>query len=94
MNSFTRRRLLGLGAAAMGASLLSTSALAQTNAPRANAPRQNILLITADDLGMQLGCYGDKTVPTPNIDALANGGTRFDRGYVTQASCSPRAPRF
>lgn len=94
MNSLTRRRLLGLGAAAMGASWLSCSALAQTNAPQTNAPRantsrQNILLITADDLGMQLGCYGDKTVPTPNIDALANQGTRFDRGYVTSASCSP-----
>ena len=48
----------------------------------------NVLLITADDLGMQLGCYGDDTVPTPNLDALAGRGVRFKTAYVAQASCS------
>lgn len=51
--------------------------------------RPNIVLVTADDLGFQLGCYGDKTVTTPNLDRLAEEGTRFTRAYVTQASCSP-----
>jgi len=49
----------------------------------------NILLITADDLGFQLGCYGDTVATTPHLDALAAGGVQFMRGYVTQASCSP-----
>lgn len=48
-----------------------------------------MLLITADDLGVHIGAYGDKTVATPHLDALAAAGTRFDKGYVTQASCSP-----
>ena len=48
----------------------------------------NILLITADDLGLQLNCYGDHTVPTPNLDALADRGVRFETAYVAQASCS------
>lgn len=48
----------------------------------------NILLITADDLGLQLNCYGDETVPTPNLDALANRSVRFETAYVAQASCS------
>lgn len=49
----------------------------------------NILLITADDLGFQLGCYGDKVVTTPNIDRMAAEGVRFDDFYVTASSCSP-----
>ena len=53
-----------------------------------DASRPNILLVTADDLGMQLGCYGDDTVPTPHLDALAEQSLRFTTAYVTQASCS------
>lgn len=49
----------------------------------------NIILITADDLGIQLGCYGDKIAKTPNIDMLAARGMRFENAYVTQSSCSP-----
>ena len=51
--------------------------------------RPNILLITADDLGPQLGCYGDPIAQTPNIDNLSNEGVRFERAFVTQTSCSP-----
>lgn len=49
----------------------------------------NVLLITADDLGLQLGCYGDKAVRTPHLDALAKRGRLFENAYVAQASCSP-----
>lgn len=55
----------------------------------ADAARPNILLITADDLGFQLGCYGDKTSTTPNLDRLAGEGVRFTNAYVTSATCSP-----
>jgi N-sulfoglucosamine sulfohydrolase len=54
-----------------------------------HAAKPNILLITSDDLGLQLGCYGDDTVPTPHLDRLAADGVRFPVAYVTQASCSP-----
>ena len=53
------------------------------------AKRMNILLITGDDLGLQLGCYGEKRIRTPHMDALAASGVRFETAYVTQASCSP-----
>lgn len=53
------------------------------------ATKPNVLLITADDLGFALGCYGDRIAKTPHLDALAAQGIRFTRGYVTQASCSP-----
>jgi len=51
--------------------------------------RPNVLFITADDLGLQLGCYGDTVIETPRIDALAASGAQFDVAYVAQASCSP-----
>ncbi|MEM1441607.1 MAG: sulfatase [Verrucomicrobiota bacterium] len=48
----------------------------------------NVLLITADDLGLQLSCYGDPYIETPEIDAFAASGVKFTTAYVTQASCS------
>ncbi|MBT4138744.1 MAG: sulfatase [Candidatus Latescibacteria bacterium] len=51
--------------------------------------RPNILLITLDDMGPTAGCWGDHTVPTPNIDRLAAEGICFTRGYTTHSSCSP-----
>ena len=51
--------------------------------------RPNVLLITADDLGLQLSCYGDPIAESPRIDRLAQDGVRFRTAYVTQASCSP-----
>ncbi len=55
----------------------------------AAAPKPNILLITSDDLGLQLGCYGDRVIRTPHLDALARRGRLFENAYVAQASCSP-----
>ena len=53
------------------------------------ARRPNVLLIVADDLGYgELGCYGGKEIPTPNLDALAAGGVRFTSGYVTAPFCA------
>src|SRR5436853_7704953 len=55
---------------------------------------KNVILVVADDLGMQVGCYGDKTIKTPNIDALAKRGVRFSRAYATVSSCSPSRGSF
>ena len=48
-----------------------------------------MLLIVVDDLKPALGCYGDKSAKTPNIDALAGRGMRFDLAYCNQAVCAP-----
>jgi arylsulfatase A-like enzyme/Tfp pilus assembly protein PilF len=43
----------------------------------------NVVVITIDTLRPDhLGCYGDKQIRTPNIDALAAEGTRFERAYT------------
>ncbi len=50
----------------------------------------NIVLLYADDIGWgDLGCYGAKVIPTPNLDRLAAKGTRFTSGYCTSATCTP-----
>ncbi|XP_033616138.1 arylsulfatase D [Fukomys damarensis] len=47
-------------------------------AEASRAPRPNFLLILADDLGIgDLGCYGNHTLRTPNIDRLADEGLRL-----------------
>lgn len=54
------------------------------------ADRPNMLLFIADDVSWNdYGCYGNKAARTPNIDALAAGGMRFDNAYLTASSCSP-----
>jgi arylsulfatase A-like enzyme len=54
------------------------------------APRPNFLFIVTDDQRYDaMGCAGNPLVRTPNIDALAARGTRFDRAFVTLSICSP-----
>lgn len=52
------------------------------------ADRPNIVWIFVEDMNGWMGCYGDDTVPTPNIDAIAKRGTRFDRCYMPAGVCS------
>ena len=50
----------------------------------------NIVLLYSDDIGWgDLGCYGSKVIPTPNLDRLAAQGTRFTSAYCTTATCTP-----
>ncbi len=52
--------------------------------------RPNIIFIIADDVSDDdFGCYGNKTVRTPNIDRIAGEGLRFTNVYLTSSSCSP-----
>lgn len=55
----------------------------------ASAERPNILFILVDDLGWSdLRCYGHPWHDTPNIDQLAEEGTRFSHAYAPAPICS------
>eukprot|EP00037_Helgoeca_nana_P016342 m.153861 g.153861 ORF g.153861 m.153861 type:complete len:698 (+) comp23475_c0_seq2:76-2169(+) len=63
---------------------------------RAKQKKMNVLMIAADDLRPQLGCYQPEgwagrhvEMHTPNIDALANRSVVFLRSYCQQAICGP-----
>ena len=58
------------------------------NITRADASQGNVVLIVADDLGLDMGCYGNTAVKTPNLDALSSDGTRYTHAFCTTASCS------
>ncbi len=51
--------------------------------------RPNILWIYIEDMNPFLGCYGDSTVATPNMDSLAQRGVLFEKCFVTAPVCSP-----
>lgn len=63
------------------------------NSKKERVERLNVVFILADDLRWNsLGCMGNDYVITPNIDALANEGQRFENAYVTTSiSCVSRA---
>ena len=53
------------------------------------AKRPNVLLIMADDVGIEgFGCYGGSSYRTPQIDKLAEEGLRFTHAY-SQPLCTP-----
>ena len=58
-----------------------------TGAIAKEVKRPNVLFLAADDLRPQLGCYGSRQMVTPNIDALAAGGTRFDTANCMVPVC-------
>ena len=63
--------------------------LAALLAVGAEAERPNILWITSEDNGPQLGCYGDDYAATPNLDALAERGMIYLQAWSTAPVCAP-----
>jgi N-sulfoglucosamine sulfohydrolase len=76
MNKVTRRSFATLPAA---------TAIAQSPGSQPNI----VFLISDDHSAPDLGCYGNKAIGTPNLDALARDGIRFQTCVVTSPQCSP-----
>jgi uncharacterized sulfatase len=70
------------------------AAISPVAAQEKTPTRFNILLIVADDLRNDLGCYGHSYVKSPNLDRLAKKGMRFDRAYVQYPVCNPSRTSF
>jgi len=56
--------------------------------------KPNVLFLIVDDLRPQLGCYGNTTVHTPNIDALAKQGVTFENNFCNYPVCGPSRASF
>lgn len=52
------------------------------------AAAPNIVLIVADDMSPDAGCYGNRAIRTPHLDRLAAEGVRMTHAFCTTASCS------
>jgi N-sulfoglucosamine sulfohydrolase len=88
--AFFPRVVLALALLAAAASRASAQAEAKTG----DTKRPNILWIIGEDMGPDLGVYGTPEVRTPNLDAFAAQGMRFNHCFTTGAGCSPSRSAF
>jgi arylsulfatase A-like enzyme len=78
-----RRFLAAIGTSIAGLAFQRLSVAAEKNI------RPNILFIMVDDLGKEwISCYGAEDIETPNIDALAKSGMRFENAW-SMPQCTP-----
>jgi N-sulfoglucosamine sulfohydrolase len=56
--------------------------------------RPNILWLVGENIKLDLGCYGEPLVQTPNLDRLAAHGVRYTRLFSTSPSCAPSRSAF
>jgi N-sulfoglucosamine sulfohydrolase len=54
----------------------------------------NILWLIGENIDLDLGCYGEKLVRTPNLDRLATEGIRYTRVFCTNPACAPSRSAF
>ena len=75
-------------ATAVVAVALGTASSGAAATPSASE-RPNILWLTSEDHGPQMGCYGDALARTPNVDGLARDGIRFNHVWSNHPVCAP-----
>lgn len=73
----------------LAVALLLSWSLVLAVVPLQAVERPNFVLIIADDISADLGCYGDRGVRTPHLDRLAKAGLKLERAFQTCSSCSP-----
>jgi len=75
---------------ALSANCLLQEAFGRVGSDEPNDSRPNVVLICADMAAAKhFGCYGDPAEVTPNVDALAQQGVRFDQCNCASTPCIP-----
>jgi len=83
--NLTRREFLGASAAGLGALAFKP----RVPGGPADGGRPNILFVLTDDQRFDtMGCAGNRIIRTPNVDALAREGVRFEKAFVTTPICA------
>ena len=55
-----------------------------------DAKRPNFVVFLVDDLGIgDIGCFGNDTIKTPNIDNLASRGAKLNHNLAPESMCTP-----
>ncbi|WP_197169141.1 sulfatase-like hydrolase/transferase [Novipirellula galeiformis] len=68
--------------------ILAVSSLVfSTPQTHADSPPNIVFFFADDQTTSTIGCYGNEVIQTPNIDALAARGTRFENAFVSQSIC-------
>jgi N-sulfoglucosamine sulfohydrolase len=85
------KKILAQAAVLFACSMSAVVAAEPTAAEKTNSPKKpNIVLVVADDMSWaDAGCYGNKDVKTPTLDALAKDGVRFTHCFTATAMCAP-----
>ena len=92
MNQYTRMRFDRRAFMKKAAAGLCLFAAGSAKAAAGKAP--NFVLVMADDQGWgEMGYYKHPHLKTPNLDAMAANGLRFDRFYAGAPNCSGRDRR-
>jgi arylsulfatase A len=71
-------------------SILLVSLFASSLLAHEHARKPNVIFILSDDVAQgDLGCYGQKVIKTPRLDAMATEGMRFTQAYCGTSVCAP-----
>src|SRR5271170_4138693 len=92
MEKVTRRKFLatGVAAASAGAPVGPAGESAPPPPARAGGGPPNVLVIMSDQhTRAAMGAAGSAVARTPNLDALARSGVRFENAYCTYPVCVP-----
>ncbi len=74
--------------------LMSANSVYVSAQQKGNQNQMNVVMIVADDMGMQMSALNTPGVNTPTIDSLVKNGVLLTKAYATYPSCSPSRTSF
>lgn len=89
MNNLKRRKFIGILGGSIAAGIIGTKKILKSNSQNVKV-NPNVVIIYGDDVGYgDVGIYGSKLIPTPNIDKFATESLQLFDAHCTAATCTP-----